>query len=117
VYAESKVAFMNSVDLLVIPSLSEGFPVVAAEALALRTPLLVTRTSKLTHYFDRNAFFMCEPTGSGIERGLRRALAARSNWDGVTGNGRRLVDECLNWRAIAARLLDAYEIVATKGAA
>jgi glycosyltransferase involved in cell wall biosynthesis len=109
VYGESKTAFMRSVDLLVVPSLSEGFAVVAAEALAMGTPLLITRTSKMAHYFDRQAFFMCEPTAFGMERGLRRALAEQGKWNLMAANGRRLVDECLNWRVIASQMLASYE--------
>jgi glycosyltransferase involved in cell wall biosynthesis len=111
VYGAAKTAFMESVDLLVIPSLSEGFSVAAVEALATRTPLLITRTSKMGHFFDRNAFFMCEPTDFGIQCGLQRALAARNTWDAVTRNGRRLVEECLNWRVIAQQMLERYETI------
>lgn len=113
VYGEAKAAFMKSIDLLVIPSLSEGFSVAAAEALAMQTPLLITRTAKMSHYFDKQAFFMCEATAFGIERGLRRALAARESWDRMTTNGRRLVDESLNWRAIASQMVGSYEAIAS----
>jgi glycosyltransferase involved in cell wall biosynthesis len=116
VYADAKVAFMDLIDLLVIPSLSEGFSVAATEALAMQKPLLITRTSKMSHYFDRQAFFMCEPSAFGLERGLRRALAARGNWKAMTRNGRRLVDERLNWGVIASQMLASYESI-TRGAA
>jgi glycosyltransferase involved in cell wall biosynthesis len=112
VYGAEKDAFIRSVDLLVLPSLSEGFPVVAVEALALRTPLLVTRTSKLSHFFDRQAFFMCEPTDFGLERGLRKAIAERDEWVRMAKNGRRLVDEQLNWASVAAKVLKAYDEIA-----
>jgi glycosyltransferase involved in cell wall biosynthesis len=103
---------MKSTDLLVIPSVSEGFSIAAIESLASGTPLLVTRTAKMAHYFDRQAFLMCEPTAFGIERGLRRALATRPQWDSMVKNGLRLVDERLNWGVVASEMLNSYETIA-----
>jgi glycosyltransferase involved in cell wall biosynthesis len=109
VFGLAKYQFISELDLLVIPSISEGFPMVAAEALAIGTPLLITRQSKLTYFFDRRAFFMCEPTAYGLERGLRQALGARAEWPERIKKGRALVLETLNWSSISVALLRAYD--------
>jgi glycosyltransferase involved in cell wall biosynthesis len=110
-YGSEKLSFLREVDLLVLPSISEGFSIVAAEALALRTPLLVTRGSKMTYFYDQNAFFMCEGSTFGLRRGMEDALSRRDEWISMTTRGRALVDRRLNWAAIAAKMLDAYKDV------
>jgi glycosyltransferase involved in cell wall biosynthesis len=108
VFGDEKTAFMRSLDILAIPSLSEGFSVAAAEALALKTPLLITRTSKLSHFYDQSPFFMCEATRFGIERGILRAISNRREWAQRTQNGRRLVETELNWNSIASEMIRVY---------
>ena len=113
VYGTDKDQFIRDLDLFVIPSLSEGFSIAVAESLALRTPLLVSRTSKMAHLYDQRAFFMCEPTKFGLEQGLRLALSRCGEWESMADNGRRLIEERLNWCAVATEMLKAYD--RTKG--
>ncbi|KJS28788.1 MAG: hypothetical protein VR64_22875 [Desulfatitalea sp. BRH_c12] len=114
VYGHDKDHFISQLDLFVIPSLAEVFSIAAAESLALGTPLLITRTSKVSHYFNQNAFFMCEPTVFGLERGLRQAIDRRVEWAIIVINGRHLVENRLNWEAVARDMLREYARIARK---
>lgn len=107
-FGEDKYDFIRSLDFFVHPSLCDVFSIAAMEVLALGTPLLITRTSKASYFFDRNAYFMCEPTPFGLERGLRMALDRRSEWPAKAVNGRSLIEERLNWHAAAKDMLEAY---------
>ncbi len=114
VYGQEKDQFIRALDLFVIPSLAEGFSIAVAEAMALGTPLLVTRPAKMAHFFDQRAFFMCEATAYGLERGLRSALARRSEWQVMTGNARLLIEQRLNWHAITREMLATYTEILRK---
>lgn len=107
-FGRDKSNFISSLDLFIHPSLCDVFSIAAMEVLALKTPLLITRTSKSSYFYDRNAFFMCEPTSFGLERGLRIALDRRIEWPAMTANGRSLVEERLNWHVVAKDMLEAY---------
>jgi glycosyltransferase involved in cell wall biosynthesis len=107
-FGAEKRAFLRSLHVFVHASLSEVFSIAAMEALAVRVPLLITRSSKVSYFYDRKAFFMCEPTAYGLEQGLRDALAARDQWAARAENGRRLVEERLNWTVAARDVLAAY---------
>lgn len=109
-----KTDFIRSLDLFVHPSLCDVFSIAAMEVLALGTPLLITRTSKASYFYDRQAFFMCEPTEFGLESGLRLALKRRADWHSMTTNGRRLIEERLNWHAAAEDMLAAYSRILAK---
>lgn len=104
-FGQEKVDFIRSLDLFVQPSLCDVFSIAAMEVLALETPLLITRTAKTSYFYDRRAFYMCEPTAFGIERGLRSALAQRSEWPEVATRGRELIEQHLNWSVVARDLL------------
>lgn len=113
-FGEEKYDFIRSLDLFVHPSLCDVFSIAAMEVLALGTPLLITRTSKASYFFDHDAYFMCEPTTFGLERGLRMALDRRAEWSSKAANGRRLIEERLNWHAAATDMLEAYSRIVKK---
>lgn len=70
-------ALMRRADLLAMPSLVEGFGLVALEALACGTPVLVSRRPPFTEYLaDTPAVAWCEPESvPSIAEGLGAALA------------------------------------------
>lgn len=108
-----KADFIRSLDLFVHPSLCDVFSIAAMEVLALGTPLLITRTSKASYFFDRGAYFMCEPTVFGIENGLRLAMRRQEEWPVMGKSGRCLIEERMNWRVAAIDMLAAYSHIKT----
>lgn len=112
-FGSEKTDFIYAMDFFVHPSLCEVFSIAAMEVLAISTPLLITRTSKASYFYNRRAFFMSEPTVFGLEQGLQNALNHRDDWPEMAANGRRLIEERLNWSAAANDMLKAYhQIVA-----
>jgi glycosyltransferase involved in cell wall biosynthesis len=108
-YGAEKSEFIRSIDLFVHPSLCDVFSIAAMEVLALGTPLLITRTAKASYFYNSSAFFMCEPTVFGIDRGLRGALSQRTEWPAMASRGRQLIEKSLNWSVAARDLLQQYE--------
>lgn len=108
-FGDDKITFLTSLDLLVLPSLSEGFPIVAVEALSAGVPLLITRTSNLTYFLENDAFVMCEPTEFGLEHGLMRALSRRKDWPAMVVRGKKIIREKLNWSVVTIDLCHQYE--------
>jgi glycosyltransferase involved in cell wall biosynthesis len=112
-FGGEKAVFMRSMDLFVHPSLCDVFSIAAMEVLAVGTPLLITRTSNASYFYDRGAFFMCEPSVFGLERGMRLALGRQADWPEMSVRGRRLINDRLNWHTAASDMLEAYgQIVA-----
>ena len=110
-FGADKSEFIRSLDLFVHPSFCDVFSISAMEVLAVGTPLVITRTSNASYFYDRRAFFMCEPTSFGLERGLRLALVRQSDWQAMAANGRLLVEERFNWHAAANDILAAYRSI------
>lgn len=113
-YGPDKVEFIRSVTLFVHPALCDVFSITAMEVLALGTPLLITRTAKASYFFDRQAFFMSEPTVFGLRRGLQTAILQSANFPRIAANGRQLVEETLNWSVVTRQLLDEYVYILRK---
>lgn len=107
-YGEAKLEFIRSLDLFVHPAKCDVFSIGAMECLASGTPLLITRTSNASYFYIRNAFFMCEPTGFGIKRGLESAYSERLDWDTKVNNGYKLIREVFNWDRAASALAQHY---------
>ncbi len=115
-FGADKLSFFGEIDLFVLPSLSEGMSISALESLALGIPMLITRDSNLTYYNETNAFFLCEPTSFGLEMGLRKALARRSQWREMALRGRRLIESRLNWASVTTEMVDVYRSMVERSA-
>lgn len=103
-------------DLLVLPSRSESFAMVVAEALAHGLPVLTTTATPWRHLAEIEAGWLCEPELSSLTRALGQALATPRSRRRVMGaRGRRHVAEQLSWRRTAAQFLRLYGSLLGRG--
>lgn len=110
-FGNEKYKFLEELDLFVHPSKCDVFSISAMEALAFGTPLLITRTSNASYFYNEQAFFMCEPTKYGLEGGIRTAIDSSSNLENFSLNGRRLIENKFNWDIVSKKMVLAYKSI------
>ena len=104
-------AFLDA-DLFVLPTHSESFGMVVAEALAHSLPVLTTSAAPWSIVRERGCGWSVDATVDGITEGLRQATGLDSEALRDMGKkGRALVVEKFSWKSIADLMLSMYEEV------
>src|SRR4029077_20756393 len=104
-----KEAVYRACDGFVLPSLSEGLPMVVLEAWAYRKPVLMSPACNLAEGFDAGAAMSIDPDPAQIARGLEAFLSlSDGELDAMGANGRRLVERQYAWPKIAASMVSVY---------
>jgi glycosyltransferase involved in cell wall biosynthesis len=104
-----------SADLLVLPSYSESFGMVVAEALAHGLPVLTTTGTPWSSLRRNGCGWYVEPTPAGLADGLRTAtLLDRATLRQMGATGRAFVKTEFSWRRIASRFISLYESLLSK---
>jgi poly(glycerol-phosphate) alpha-glucosyltransferase len=115
-FGENKSACYCDCDAFILPSYSEGLPMVVLEAWAYGKPVLMTQECNLREGFVANAAIRIEPSAESIARGLRELFQTPSAERQALGdNGRALVAEKFTWPKIAADMKSVYEWVMGNG--
>lgn len=114
-FGDGKLEFLQSVDIFVHPSLTDVFSIGAMEAMAVGLPTVITRTSQATYFQSSGAIEICEPTAHGLLNGLQRITSKRADWDAMSLQARRLVEERLNWSAAVSGLSELYSEIKGSG--
>lgn len=112
---QMKTAVFFNADLFVLPTLSESFGMVIAEALAHGLPVLTTTAAPWPMLRERACGWSVDPTVEGIAAGLRQATGLdRAVLQEMGSNGRALVVEQFGWKTIAELMLSTYEEVLSR---
>lgn len=122
-FGEAKEAAYRNADLFVLPSYSENFGIVVAEALGYGVPVLTTTGCPWQELQTHKCGWWVEPTPAGIEAGLQAVLGAGSEERGAWSEelramglrGRALVEEKYQWPGIAERMLEFYDWILNGG--
>lgn len=110
VYGDAKWDLYHKADLFVLPTHSENFGIVVAEALACGTPVITTVGAPWEELNTWNCGFWVECSQIAITNAIREALNATNEELQVMGeNGRRLMEERYSVEAIAEKMKDLYE--------
>lgn len=115
-YGEAKIQAYHSADLFVLPTYSENFGMVVAEALSCGVPVVTTKGTPWKDLEDYNA-------GSWIEIGvepLRKTLEEylqkeSSELESMGRNGRKLVTEKYSIESVGEKFKKLYEWMLNKG--
>jgi poly(glycerol-phosphate) alpha-glucosyltransferase len=112
-FGEAKTACFRDCDAFIIPSLSEGLPMVVLEAWAWHKPVLMTPACNLPEAFVANAAIRIEPSAERICTGLRQMLEmSTSELRTIAGAGYRLASARYAWSRVAEQMNAVIEWVA-----
>lgn len=109
-FDEQKAAAYHHADAFILPSFSEGLPMVVLEAWANRLPVVMTPQCNLPEGFDAGAALKVYPEVVSITRGLEKLFSM--NQDELTNlgeNGYNMVKTTYTWQEISANLTKVYK--------
>jgi poly(glycerol-phosphate) alpha-glucosyltransferase len=111
-FGEDKAACYRHCDAFILPSFSEGLPMVVLEAWAYGKPVLMTPECNLPEGFAAGAAIRIETSVDGIAQGLNELFRTPHSALRTLGdNGLRLVREQFAWPKVAAEMKSVYEWV------
>jgi glycosyltransferase involved in cell wall biosynthesis len=110
VYGPAKQSAFFNADLVVLPSHSESFGMVVAEALAHGVPVLTTTGTPWSVLPERGCGWWVGATADGIAEGLRHATSQDPEALREMGErGRELVAAEFGWEQVAKRFIGIYQ--------
>lgn len=116
VYGEAKQKLYRQADLFVLPSFSENFGIVVAEALASGVPVVTTRGTPWQEIEKFRCGWWIETGVDSLAGALRRAMGLSGPELREMGmRGRRLVEENYAWPGIAKTMLAVYAWILGQG--
>jgi glycosyltransferase involved in cell wall biosynthesis len=105
-YTPAPWSAIRSADLLVLPSRFDGFGMVVIEALALGTPVLVSRKAGVSEFLTgQKGVLAVEPDVPGVRAGLQEALREGPDLRAAAWSARPRVRQRFSWEGVARHWL------------
>ena len=116
VLGEMKDALLANADVFVLPSYSENFGIVVAEAMAWGRPVIASTGTPWKEVADVGAGWWVKPEEAALANALKEALGkGPEELEAIGMRGRALAEERYTWSAPAAKLVRAYQDVLSHG--
>ena len=113
---ESKALVFQSADIFVLPSFTENFGVVVAEALAYGLPVITTTATPWQELSRRGCGWWVAPTPESLSGALAEAMNSTFEQRRAMGViGRAYVQEEFSWDSIGAATIALYEWLLKRG--
>jgi glycosyltransferase involved in cell wall biosynthesis len=115
-FGADKAACFSACDAFILPSFSEGLPMVILEAWAHAKPVLMTPACNLPEGFAHRAALRIDPTPDSLAAGLRDFFAlSRTDRQVMGEQGRALVRKRFTWPQVAADMASVYRWILHAG--
>ncbi|TRX23004.1 glycosyltransferase [Flavobacterium franklandianum] len=109
-YGEDKWDFLRSADLMILPSYSENFGIVVAEALAVGVPVITTRKTPWEDLEIHQCGWWIDLSVNNLENTLKKVFNTSTEiLETMGNNGRKLVAEKYDIKTVAYLLCDLYK--------
>jgi glycosyltransferase involved in cell wall biosynthesis len=112
---EEKVSALSDAQAFVLPSYSECFPMAMVEAMACRTPVIIS--NQVGIYKDvaaHQAGIVVETNPESLYQGLKKVLDNENLRQSLTDNATKMVQEHFNIKEVAQLMIRAYQEITNK---
>lgn len=109
IYGEEKIKRFKQANLFVLPSLSEGLPLVILEAMAAKLPVVATKVGDVPTVIKDgiNGYLVVPGNANALARAIQKAMD-NPNLEKMGENGWTLVEKDYRWETIASKVLEVY---------
>lgn len=112
VYGSKKWELYKNADLFVLPTYSENFGIVIAEALATGIPVITTKGTPWQELETRNCGWWIDLTVDNLRQSISAALnKTPSELKAMGENGKALVYEKYDIKAVASKMVNFYKTI------
>ncbi len=109
-FGEARDTAYQNADAFILPSLSEGQPLVVLEAWSYARPVIMTQECNLPEGFEKRAAIRMSATVEGAVEALGKLFALeKSALEEMGRRGRDLVIDNFSWSQIASQMFAVYE--------
>lgn len=116
VYGDVKRKLYASCDIFVLPTFSENFGIVIAEALASGKPVITTKGTPWSELEKHDCGWYIDTGVGPLREALREAMSSSDSKRAEMGKrGRALIKEKYSWPKIAGQMIDVYKWLLGKG--
>lgn len=110
VFGQQKFELYRNADLFVLPTYSENFGIVVAEALACGTPVITTQGAPWENLITYNCGWWCEPNVDSLTKSLNDFISKSPNELEIMGrNGRKLMEEKYSSVSVSNMFVEMYD--------
>ena len=110
IYGESKWEFLRSADVMVLPTHSENFGIVVAEALAVGVPVITTQGTPWEDLERFKCGWWIELSVANLEKAIVKIMnTTTEDLETMGKNGQKLVGEKYEIKVVAKEILNLYQ--------
>lgn len=115
VYGAEKVQLLQSADIFLLPTYSENFGIVVAEALACGTPVITTYGTPWKELKENECGWYIPIGANALEQTLKKAISTKEeDLESMGRKGRCLVESSFSSQGVALRFFELYRVLRGK---
>lgn len=115
VFGQEKIKLFREASLFVLPTFSENFGIVIAEALASYTPVITTKGTPWEDLKKTNSGWWIDIGIEPLKKALEQAIGSSDKTLIKMGvNGRKLIEDKYSMQSVAEQMLQLYQWILTK---
>lgn len=112
-FREDIKALLSVMDLLAIPSLLEGFPMITLEAMAMAKPIVATRIDGISEQIinEDNGLLVPAKNSNALSEGIIRIFNDREFAEKISASGRKRVEKAYSIENTIRQTQDVYNLL------
>ena len=113
-FKEEKYQFIINSNIYLQPSFSEGISFSILDAMACSKPMILSRQTNMTYYYNEGFYKMTEPFPEDIAQSIIELVSNEKLTKELGENARHMIKTVFNWESLIAEYSQMYKSIISK---
>ena len=110
-FKEEKYQFIINSNIYLQPSFSEGISFSILDAMACSKPMILSRQTNMTYYYNKGFYKMTEPFPEDIAHSIIELVSNKKLCKELGENARHMIETVFNWESLIAEYSQMYKSI------